>query len=151
MYFEDNTNYSHYLNTPIDVVWNVGWLERGKEYSKGKVDTDILSKFASILTATGNVDVHINRMRSLDSCALSGCNGIVVACQSMSVDLGGSEIWLPSVKKGEYFACPSLVYHYIQEHDYQPPAEFLMAIESFDLKVTYKAQVVYLELVKDHF
>ncbi len=151
MYFADKTNYSYYLKTPIETVWNVGWLANGKEYPKGEVDSETLSKLASILVSAGNVDIHVNRMRSLDPCSLSGCEALVVKHEGNSVDLGGSEIWIPSVKKGEYFACPSLVYHYIEEHDYMPPVEFLEAIQNFDLETDYLGQDSYLAQVKGHF
>jgi len=151
MYFRDMSNYSFYLEKPIDVVWNIGWLEDGKEYSKGVVDTGILFKLASMLVSTGAIDVHVNRMRGLDPCALSECDTPEAFHEGKSIQLGASEIWVPSTKKGEYFASPSLVYHYMQKHDYLPPKEFLEAIRKFDLAGEYKAQEVYLEQIKGHF
>jgi hypothetical protein len=30
---------------------------------------------------------------------------------------------------GEAFSAPNLIYHYVSEHEYQPPPEFLRALE----------------------
>ncbi|MEN1410142.1 hypothetical protein, partial [Pseudomonas aeruginosa] len=59
------------------------------------------------------------------------------------VGLGFSEIWIPGVEKGAYFASPSLILHYIEEHDYCPPQMYSEAVMAVDLEVGYKAQEVY--------
>jgi hypothetical protein len=151
MHFEDRSNYSYYLKKPVNNVFNIGWLESDKEFSKGEVNKLILDKLAEILTSKNDVDVHVNWTRSLDPCALTGCTDISMSNEGKEIFLGGSEIWLPSIHKGNYFAAPSLIYHYIQEHEYLPPKEFLDSIEAFDMDTEYKAQEVYLELIKGHF
>ena len=151
VYFEDKSHYSFYLKTPIHNVLNVGWLDGEKSFQQGEVGTDKLKKLAEILTSTGDVDVHVNWARSLDPCGISGRTGLKVEFAGKTVDLGGSEFWLPSPDGEYYFASPSLIYHYIKEHNYLPPSEFLDAVDHFDMGTTYKAQDVYSEHVKGHF
>jgi len=45
--------------------------------------------------------------------------------------LGGAEIWIPDSSQG-YFAAPDLIIHYIEEHQYLPPREFLSALAIVD-------------------
>ncbi len=142
MYFEEKPNYSYYLNKPIGNVFNVGWLDKNNEYSRGAIDSRILDKLAEILVLKGNANVHVNWARSLDPCELSGCTGLKVVSSNKEVDLGGSEIWLPSSERQYYFASPSLIYHYIHQHDYLPPCEFIKAVDEFDIEESYTAQDV---------
>ncbi len=51
--------------------------------------------------------------------------------------LGKNEICIPSVSKGFFFSFPTLLYHYVVEHNYMPPAEFLESLEHFDLHIPY--------------
>ncbi|HDY5947901.1 TPA: hypothetical protein RQ911_001945 [Pseudomonas aeruginosa] len=67
------------------------------------------------------------------------------------VGLGFSEIWVPAVEKGAYFASPSLIIHYIEEHGYCPPQIYSEAVMAVDLEVAYKAHEVYVGLVAGHF
>ena len=47
--------------------------------------------------------------------------------------MGHSEIWIPNSPRKIYYACPSLVIHYIEKHDYRPPDAFIDAVMSLDL------------------
>ncbi|MEM6818817.1 MAG: hypothetical protein AAF578_08495 [Pseudomonadota bacterium] len=151
MQLEDRSKYRNYLRTPVETVLNIGWLSSEQDYSKGQVDSAIIEKFAQILVQDGAIDVHVNWERSFDKCALSGKENVFASHGGRRVWLGGSEVWLPAASGSEYFASPSLVYHYMKNHQYLPPREFLDAIEAFDLTGTYNAQKTYLQLIKGHF
>lgn len=63
--------------------------------------------------------------------------------------LGINEMVIPSLKKGEFYVFPTMLYHYIVNHRYQPPQEFLDSLESFSLETPFnfveeeeKAQLV---------
>ena len=49
--------------------------------------------------------------------------------RGQTLQLGCAEIWVPG-KKVVYVA-PSHVLHYIKEHDYTPPEEFVTSLLSF--------------------
>ncbi|MEI8633209.1 hypothetical protein P4S72_16540 [Vibrio sp. PP-XX7] len=76
---------------------------------------------------------------------------MILTYNGESLGLGSSEVWLPSVEEGEYFASPSMIYHYIDAHDYLPPLDFVEAVMAFDLDKPFDAQEVYLEKIKGHF
>jgi hypothetical protein len=47
--------------------------------------------------------------------------------------LDGQELWMGSaeirvVHKGKVYAAPNLIYHYVVEHNYKPPDEFIEAV-----------------------
>ncbi len=44
-------------------------------------------------------------------------------------DLGSAEIWVIA-NDGKIFACPDLILHYIVDHNYLPPEEFIEAVEN---------------------
>jgi hypothetical protein len=151
MYFEDLTKYCFYLKKPVETVKNVGWLDVEKSFNKGEVDPNFLAKLSAIILGSENIDVHVNRVRSADSCALSDCDVKEIKCGSRSEYLGASEIWIPSVIDGEFFAAPSLVYHYVAAHNYLPPQEFIISVMNFNLDKPFNAQTLYLNAIKGHF
>ena len=54
---------------------------------------------------------------------------------------GVNEICIPSLKEGEFYSFPTLLLHYISEHGYCPPQEFLEALKFFDLNTPYDLDV----------
>ena len=151
MFFEDLSNYSYYLKQPLNDVKNVGWLAANQSFSAGKPLTDFLLKLEKIIASQDLVNVHVNQIRGVHPCSLSSsCKGIVIG--GGKIGLGSSEIWIPSAADGkQYFASPSLIFHYIRDHNYIPPEEFIEAVEKMRLDTPFKAQDKYIELVAGHF
>jgi hypothetical protein len=44
--------------------------------------------------------------------------------------LGSAEIWVPALGQAVIYAAPDLIYHYVKEHRYLPPADFINAVLS---------------------
>lgn len=151
MYFPDLSSYSYYLKRPIDKVLNIGWLEEGESFTTGSVEVVFLSKLATIINGNDIVNLHVNRIRGIHPCALSNCDKLEVKIEGKIVSVGSSEIWIPSNTSDQYFASPSMVFHYIAVHDYLPPNEFISAVMSLDLKKYFNGQEVYLNVIKGHF
>ena len=150
MFFADLSPYTYYLQTPIETVTNVGWLDASQSYTKGPIEPAVLRKLEEIIIANDPVDVHVNRIRGVHPCALDAeCGDLVVG--DGKVGLGVSELWVPGTEKGTYFAAPSLIFHYMKEHGYKPPDKFLDAVISMNLSEPFKAQKKYIELVSGHF
>lgn len=151
MFYEDLSNYCYYLKTPVATVRNVGWLEKDQPYKTGKVLDGFLLKLSNIILGNGSVDAQVNRIRSAHPCALSDCGTLEIEVNGRRDTLGAAEIWIPSKDGSDFFAAPSLVYHYVVKHSYLPPEEFVSAVMSFDLSMAYKAQDIYLNEIKGHF
>jgi hypothetical protein len=43
------------------------------------------------------------------------------------VHIGSDEIWVPG-ENGRIYAAPSLIVHYVEEHNYLPPPPFIEAV-----------------------
>lgn len=149
MYFPDLSPYQYYLKSPVETVRNVGWLDADKPYSVGVVSEQVLIKLEDLICSTVPVDVHVNRLRGHVPCPLCGDGPMTTA--SGAGELGASKIWIPALSPRGHYAAPSLVYHYIRDHHYHPPADFIEAVMAFDLATSYSAQEVYLSTVAGHF
>ncbi|WNJ95696.1 hypothetical protein RND59_00805 [Vibrio ruber] len=151
MFYEDLSNYCYYLKTPVATVRNVGWLEKDKPYATGEVLDGFLTKLFSIILGNDIVDAQVNRIRSAHPCSLSDCGTLGIEADGRKDSLGAAEIWIPSKDGSDFFAAPSMIYHYVEKHGYLPPKEFVDAVMAFDLAKPYKAQDIYLEEIKGHF
>lgn len=151
MFFEDLSDYTYYLRKPLSCVKNVGWLDASHAAVRvGTMHAGFLPKLEKIIVSRGRVDVHVNQIRGVHPCAVSNsCEPVVIG--DGRVGLGSSEIWIPSGDGTHYFAAPSLIYHYVRDHNYLPPPEFVDAVEKMSLQEPFSAQARYLELVEGHF
>ncbi len=138
---------------------NIGWLDREHPFPQGHISDELLQKLKEMIfldlkeydeTKKGCFDQHkavkINTMHLRASpvpCPLcaDGTHVITVSPEGVSgykgtesETLGLSEMGIPAVQQGYYFAFPTMLYHYMTVHDYCPPDEFLRALQQFDLE-----------------
>ncbi len=142
-------------------VKNIGWLGNESEHSKGVVSEELIQKLREIIfldlkndedKKAGNyekensINVHCMLVRgSPYSCPFCVDHpvieytptGLSLYQGSSSMKAGVNEICIPSLKDGEFYSFPTLLLHYITEHGYCPPQEFLDALEAFDLNTPY--------------
>ena len=126
MYYPDLTPYEYCYdeNSSKQTLLNIGWLDELHSYPKGNVDENILKKIGLICKR------KVQATRGPHQCQF--CNnssfGMSVEIEGELVPLGCAEI---RVKGGNNvtYAAPDLIYHYIKDHNYLPPKEFLDAVE----------------------
>jgi hypothetical protein len=53
-----------------------------------------------------------------------------VICGSKAIPLGSAEIQVPDNRR-RWFIAPNLLLHYVERHNYAPPAEFVQAVVDF--------------------
>jgi len=123
-YLKDLTHYS-LRNTPENFLC-VGWLDSEYAFPTGVVDPVIAARISKLC------DKPINLMRGYQYCSFCiaasrqrGCMPKIVAMPH-----GNGEIHVQGI--GRVYVSPTLVAHYITEHAYLPPAEFLEAIRALD-------------------
>lgn len=127
-YYPDLSEYSYYEHDQPMV--NVGWLGRGHDFVKGDVDRQTL---ATILTLA---DLQQNVMRGVHDCEFCDIESpqrIPAPVEKGYVSLGMGEIRVESVK-GVVYSAPSLIYHYIRDHRYLPPEEFLEGVRTAETR-----------------
>ena len=150
MYYPDLSAYSYYLKTPVSCVLNAGWLDSKHPFEKGLVSPGFLDKLATALCAEGPLNVHVNKIRGAHHCSVCGDDGPFELGRGRVV-LGSSELWIPSIDAGHFWAAPSLIYHYVKDHGYRPPQAFVDSIMALDLAADFDAQGAYLRAVEGHF
>ena len=121
MYFKDLTKYKY---TDKEDSLNIGWLEKGHMINKGDVPEEFIEKLWKYLRYPVNV------CRGFHVCSL--CKNIekgvpVVAYKDEKRQAGYYEIRVWG-KNGKVYAAPSLIMHYILQHGYRPPQEFINAV-----------------------
>lgn len=120
-YYPDLSPYEYY-QTEFSTV-NIGWLDAAHEYSKGPVPNEFIER----LWAFCHEPVH--QSKGFHACEL--CRkpvfGLNVKRGSDSIQLGSAEIRVFG-KDGMTYAAPNLIYHYVVEHCYRPPEEFIQAV-----------------------
>lgn len=139
-YFPDLATYAYprpYGDGAHSRVVHVGWLDGIHPFPKGFVDGRLTEKLK--LLAAKPVELYRGR-HICELCAepsdvvktfVPGMGKLIDAhCSWMrwaEQRWGNGEIRLAG--EGVIFAAPVLIVHYIEEHGYLPPAEFLKAIE----------------------
>jgi len=116
MYFPDLSPYQ-YVSQYTAHTLNVGWLDAEHNFLTGKPDEEILERLKI------HCQNDVNPTFGIHPCEL---------CGNVS---GSAEIRVFG-RDDKIYAAPSLIWHYMAEHHYQPPAEFLQAIQEGPLPDT---------------
>jgi len=121
-YFADLTSYEYIPGTMP--MLNIGWLSREHEYSRGYVSFELRDELLRLLEHKENL------MRGVHDCEFCNVESPIRVPSSDRqgfVSLGMGEVHVRG-PRGEIYAAPSLILHYIDVHEYLPPQEFLEAI-----------------------
>lgn len=118
-YYPDLSDYVYTLSGSRPGTRNVGWIDTEHEFNVGAVDQDVLSKIWA------HTRISVIQTRGIHMCSF--CSPETAVVERNSVDnflLGSAEIrvLLPS---GGVYSAPDLLFHYIREHSYRPPDQFL--------------------------
>ena len=134
MFYKDLTPYEHLSTNPCEPLYfaykamqnrvlNVGWLDDGCSFATGPVKTETLEKLIELSFAS------VNAYRGVHFCSFCSYEDPpIIECQGKRMRLGNAEIWVPG-KDGIVYAAPNLICHYIRDHSYLPPTEFLLAVD----------------------
>lgn len=124
-YFEDLSEYAYYGVPPINRFGKeaaVGWLDHEHDFEKMPATEELLDVIWEYCK------VSVGQTRGLYECNLCIPPKAVHASRHGDrLELGSSEIRVFSVR-GQIYAAPTLIYHYVHKHDYKPPDEFLCAL-----------------------
>lgn len=121
----------------------IGWIEREHPYTKGDVDTKFFVKLCELLQNSWWDGAMVAGVHLCSFCRFSG--GLSSnTFRGVSVpSMGSANLLVPG--KGCYYAAPSTIVHYIDAHEYAPPAEFVEAV----MACPPMRSMEYLRLVKD--
>ncbi|QIY69204.1 hypothetical protein HEP84_08370 [Streptomyces sp. RLB1-33] len=101
---------------------NVGWLAEGHEFWRGDVPEGFVEALLDLAKDTVNV------YRGMHFCDF--CPTFQEARKNVrfrDVFIGSGEVHVRG-GQGRVYAAPALVVHYVADHGYQPPREFVDAV-----------------------
>lgn len=100
----------------------VGWLDKDHEYARGEVSSEFSARLLRLCSKA-------MKTRGFHRCPF--CPGGVPAkplnYRKKAVSLG-SGFFSVKGKRWLIFEAPDLIYHYVVDHGYKPPAEFIEAV-----------------------
>ena len=119
MYLADLEPYSYSVPEPLSDVLAIGWLDGKHPFARAPIDAELVRRLRQLALTN-----RVLKMRGVHRCEICG--------QEWWRDddplgvLGHAEIWVP--RDGGFFAAPDLLIHYIEDHQYAPPAAFVDAV-----------------------
>ena len=122
-HFNDLTLYAYGAADSSEAnALNIGWLAQGVDFLTTPPDkkfVDRLWRFCKL---------SVGQTRGLHLCEICGCHEANVSRFSEeALLLGSAEIRVIS-DQGRLYASPNLIFHYVFDHNYSPPAEFVRAV-----------------------
>jgi len=130
-YFPDLSPYRYHTfqPTPDPKLLNVGWLDPLVPFPKGPVDQSIVTKLLRLWQKPLNLCRRLHRcpFGTLEPPASSCAYPVHMYLEHKEVRVGNGEIRVAE-KDRVVYAAPTLICHYIENHHYCPPLEFLDAV-----------------------
>lgn len=112
------------LNTSSsDGVVRIGWLDPEQPFRQGVADPEFVEKLKLYYQH------RVRQSRGFHICPFceEHRSGLPTELDGKTLTLGSAEIEIKD-DQGRVFVAPDLLYHYITEHRYMPPREFIDAV-----------------------
>lgn len=153
MYYEDLTHY-RIGNKLYSIILNIGWIDINYPFPTGNVSVELINKLLELTlfnldqhpmadkyglhTHPKGIIVHtMHMMGSPFECPFCNKEIEIKDLNKRIMVLGKNEMCLPSYNSNITYNFPTLLYHYISEHHYLPPIEFLKSLDEFNLNQPY--------------
>ena len=122
-YFADLTPYTYLKREPDQRLLNVGWLDNEHDYPAGEIEPALLDKLFDLCLKPAR------QTRGWYHCLFCPPQrgGYKTEWHARQIILGSAEIRVRG-REGVEFASPNLIFHYVRDHKYLPPREFLDAL-----------------------
>jgi len=119
-YYADLTPYEYLASADC---LNVGWLEASHGFPVGEPNPDVIRRLARAARYS-----RVNQTRGYHICSL--CSAPKLGCRLRVglrwIRLGSAELRVRG--QGVTYACPDLIVHYMRDHHYAPPDQFIDAV-----------------------
>lgn len=121
--YEDFSKYEK-NGAKLENVINIGWLGEAGKFPKGHVSEEFIMNLWEYYKCPFFPVRKVYQNENLDGYwkfYTAKCNGREIA-------LGSSEVRIFDQKRGVIYASPNLIIHYILNHKYLPPQEYIKAV-----------------------
>lgn len=143
MYISDLSTYCYIYGRPIPGVLAVGWLDKSHPFTVGPAPKRFVTRLRDIIAGE-----HVNQTRGFHQCNLCGRDRIKFHTWNKTKLLGSAEIWVPDADGSNIFAAPTMIQHYIIDHNYLPPAQFIEAVQRFSEHLKWDGQSKFNDLTR---
>ena len=130
MYIPDLSQDAYFMgNCPF--IRSIGWLGKENQYSKGDSPSDLIELLQK------HLEEHW-------ACfAAFGLHDCEICVSEGKHHMESTNLFIPA--EGVIYFAPGMIVHYIQEHQYAPPAEFVEAVR----KCPKQGGEEFMDLMKD--
>jgi hypothetical protein len=112
-WFEDLTRCDYFGPHAADSLRAVGWPQRDRPFSRGRVDPEVFAKLAELAR---------DPWQPVVAAGLHPCD----LCLYRSEAACSANLFIPA--GGVLYVCPALISHYMNAHGYAPPPAFCHAV-----------------------
>ncbi|MCP4540712.1 MAG: hypothetical protein GY832_26535 [Chloroflexi bacterium] len=123
-YYPDLSPYEYHVGRKVLDALNIGWLDAVHNYSTGNVSDAFVDRLWDFCCVSV---VQTRGSHRCELCTTSSSTQLAVQRGTKSLVLGSAEIRVFG-GAGRVYAAPNLIYHYVVEHHYRPPEEFIQAV-----------------------
>lgn len=128
-YYEDLSPYQYIPESVPDGVAavNVGWLEACREFPQGDASEEFIACLSDIVKYDRQAKTRGWHRCHLPHAGDEPSYPFSVEVDGQRISLGGAEVRVVS-SSGLWMIAPDLVLHYVLDHFYRPPEDFLEAV-----------------------
>jgi hypothetical protein len=120
-YYPDLSTYTYCNSEESARALNVGWLSAAQPYLQGEVPAGFTERLWAFCRT------RVNQTRGFHDCEFCSANSHTPRRGEETITIGSAEIRVFG-SDGRVYAAPNLIYHYVVEHHYEPPEEFISAV-----------------------
>ena len=126
-YFKDLTLYCYGGKTEIENARNIGWLSIEQEYAKGACSLEFITALKGLAKTPTNLYRGVHYCEFCPPMITKPIKDRIVHEVVRDCPSGNGEIHVKG-SEGVMFVAPVLLVHYVAEHNYLPPEQFVSAV-----------------------
>jgi hypothetical protein len=146
-FFPDLSIYQTDDGLLLPEVINIGWLSSRVTFTTGNSSSEFTSKLIRLVkeSAFSKTKVVMGRWDGTFTCPLCEIDNWTI--QTRIPGIGNAELWIPSIfKPGVYYASSTWICHYVLDHQYLPPDEYIQSVMLFDENKIINADIIAFDL-----
>jgi hypothetical protein len=121
-YFPDRAACTYFSREYNGQLVAIGWLDREQPYPKGTVDDRFVGKLVELLVKPW-APMYLLGYADCPFCEVPSYS---LTHKQTTIAVGALNLFVPG--QDFLYVAPSLIAHYIVDHNYAPPAEFCEAV-----------------------
>jgi len=126
MYYKDLTSYEYHESGIGKNIVNIGWLNKDNNYIKSSKPNVEVAKI--LITLWDDRTLRTRGFHICNLCENESAPTYFDDINGKSYLLGSAEFRIHSTRSNLIFAVPDMIIHYLLDHNYQPPSEFVDAV-----------------------